>query len=66
MTVATGQSYPGASLQGPTEPWVTGITSCADTSGVVRVYRVWSDGLTEATVKINGSENYQGWNVMAE
>lgn len=47
-------------------PQVTSITSSVDAYGQIRLYRTWSDGLTELSRKLNGSETYLAWEAISE
>ena len=47
-------------------PQVTSISSSVDAYGQIRLYRTWSDGLTELSRKLNGQEVYTPWQVVSE
>lgn len=50
-------------LDGPT---VVSISAMINGYGSTQLYRVWSDGLTEHSRKLNGSDTYTAWEVIAE
>lgn len=48
-------------------PTVTGITSVIDSGNRTRLYRTWSDGLTEMSRQPNGDPDFLlPWTVIAE
>ena len=47
-------------------PQVVGISAMTDGYGNTQLYRIWNDGVAEHSRKINGTNDYTLWEVIAE